>query len=184
MLEKCKLRLFCLLKTVGGGVVVGEGRGAKTKCRQDSKIFAVFSLLLSKTRELSIMGAVHFTFNYLVPSCVLIYTYIRIVWILKQRKLQIKSSHGQQITLLAQRRASRLLGAVIVAHNVCFLPYATLTFIASQPFICNVITEEYSYYAFKYLLLLSPSLNPVIYFAHSKMFRDACKGILMPRKKV
>lgn len=134
-------------------------------------------------KAMAIMGAVFFPSSYLIPAIILIGTYIRIVWILKHRQLRVGSSSNQNTTLRTQQRASKLLGAVIVAHNVCFFPYSVITFAASQSLSSKAIINPTSYFVVYYIQLVSPALNPAIYFFHSQVFRNACKAIFIGKKK-
>ena len=134
--------------------------------------------------NLQVMGIVFIISSYLLPIAVLIGTYIRIIWILKHRELQVGTS-SQGTTLRTQKRASRLLGTVILAHNVCFFPYAFVTFVASQPFACKIMGggSLTAYFVTYYIQLLSTANNSFIYFFHSKVFRDACKAMFIKRKR-
>jgi len=138
----------------------------------------------SSDNKLQIMGIVFMISSYVLPTTVLLVTYVRIVWILRHRELRVGTT-SQGTAFRAQKRASRLLGAVIVAHNVCFFPYSFVTFVATQPFACKIMVYGglKAYYITYYVQLLSTVNNPFIYFFHSKVFRDACKAVFIRRKR-
>lgn len=139
------------------------------------------------SNELMVDGIFYLVSAYIAPLFLMIFTFFRMLFVLKRRNQSFKSQQSLRNTRSrANQRVWRLLGAVILSHNICFLPYAIVQFMVTQPFGFNIWEKTYTnaYYATSFLQLLSPCLNPLIYFAHSRVFRDACKNILCRSIKV
>ena len=115
-----------------------------------------------------------FTFCYIFPASILVYTYLRTVYLLWWKTMD----HDTNQTLLkSRRRITKLLGMVLLVFNLTNIP------LLGTHLACAVLhskaDEKSLLYRFLYLLYVSgSSINPVLYWFHSRQFRNAAKRIM------
>ncbi|XP_032235543.1 adenosine receptor A2a-like [Nematostella vectensis] len=139
---------------------------------------AYFDILQRNQSASFIDGIIHFLACYFLPSLIMWYTLLRIFLTLQNRKTKVLPQ-SQRFALKVQQKVVKLLGLVILAHNICFLPFSVVSLLSS---IIGTVGNLKLYIVY-YIQFASPVLNPLIYWAHSNKFRDAFVVIVTSQKR-
>ncbi|XP_032235542.1 neuropeptide FF receptor 1-like [Nematostella vectensis] len=140
---------------------------------------AIDSHLDKNLASAKVDGVVHFLVCYVVPSLVMWVTYFKIVQAL-QRRSRVVGTNSSSSALKAQKKVARLLGLVILSHNIFFLPFSVTSVLVMVFGLPNMSLFLDVFY---YLQFLSPIANPFIYWVHSQKFRNSFRDIIGPYSK-
>ncbi|TKR86549.1 hypothetical protein L596_011124 [Steinernema carpocapsae] len=104
--------------------------------------------------------------QYVIPLIVLVFTYGRVMWVFRTQNCEF----GEERSLKKQKKAVKLILAVVVSFMVCWLPYQLYHAIL-EGLIRNFKLASTCYLISYWVAMANSAINPLIYCYVNKRFR-------------
>ncbi|XP_077999722.1 RYamide receptor-like [Glandiceps talaboti] len=119
------------------------------------------------------------TFVYIIPLCVLVFTYLEVARRLWGRHIPGNAHRSRDITYYrSKKKVIKMLAIIVVLFGLCWLPLITLNIVGSFRKSLNEDAFVIGYFCCHWLAMANSFINPIVYGFLNDSFRADLKRFI------